>query len=227
MAKKLNTNSNAYTIVYAIVMVVIVAVVLAFAHSSLKETQDKNVRLDKKKQILSAINVNTEGQNAEQLYTEFIKKDIILDAKGEVVKEEGGFDQSNSTNSLTLYVAEVKGETKYIIPLNGNGLWGPIWGYIALNADKNTVYGVYFSHESETPGLGAEIVRPAFKDPFKGKHIMKNNKFISIAVVKKGKTSENGEDYVNGISGGTITSTAVNDMLYSCIGAYEQFLIKK
>jgi Na+-transporting NADH:ubiquinone oxidoreductase subunit C len=227
MAKKLDTNSNAYTIMYASIMVVIVAVVLAFAHSSLKETQEQNVRLDKKKQILSAINVNIDGQNAEELYAQYIKKDLIIDAKGTVVKEEGGFDNQNSDNALTLYLAEVNGEIKYIIPLNGNGLWGPIWGYIALNADKNTVFGVYFSHASETPGLGAEIVKPAFKNPFKGKQVMKDGTFTSISVVKKGKLPENGGDYVNGISGGTVTSTAVNDMLYDCIGAYEQFLTKK
>ncbi|MFA6872174.1 MAG: NADH:ubiquinone reductase (Na(+)-transporting) subunit C [Bacteroidaceae bacterium] len=225
--KKINTNSNVYTLLYASIMVVIVAVVLAFTHSSLSSTQNANERLDKKKQILSAIHIDTKGKDAEATYTQYIRKDMIVNGAGEVVSENGGFDVLNGDDAYALYLAEVDGATKYILPLNGTGLWGAIWGYIALNADKNTVYGVFFSHASETPGLGAEIVTPAFKDPFIGKHIMKDGKFVSIAVLKKGKRPEHGEEYVDAISGGTITSTGVSNMLRICMSKYEKFLTKK
>ncbi|MDL2305513.1 NADH:ubiquinone reductase (Na(+)-transporting) subunit C [Bacteroides sp. OttesenSCG-928-D19] len=221
----MNTNSNAYTIIYASVMVIIVAFILAFTSSSLKSIQDKNVELDKKKQILSALKVDTKGQDAEKLYNDFVKKDQIIDGNGNVVKETGGFSNTQSENELTLYVAEVDGQTKYIIPLNGNGLWGPIWGYIALNDDKNTVYGTYFSHAGETPGLGAEIATTKFQAPFEGKHIKKGSEVVSIAVVKPGKAAE-GQDYVDGISGGTITSVAVENMLKDILKQYNNFLIK-
>lgn len=221
----MNTNSNAYTIIYASVMVIIVAFILAFTSSSLKDMQDKNVELDKKKQILSALKVDTKGQDAEKLYSDYIKKEQIIDAEGNVVAETGGFNNVQSDDKLSLYIAEVDGKTKYIIPLNGNGLWGPIWGYVALDDDKDTVYGTYFSHASETPGLGAEIATAGFQAPFEGKHIKKGNEIVSIAVVKPGKVAD-GQDYVDGISGGTITSVAVEDMLKSNLKQYNKFLTK-
>lgn len=222
----MNTNSNAYTIVYASVMVVIVAFVLAFASSSLKDIQNKNVELDKMKQILSALNVDVNGQDAEKIYKEYIKKDLILDVNGAIKKETGGFKLGESKDEFALFVAEVDGQTKYIIPLYGNGLWGAIWGYVALDDDKNTVYGTYFSHAGETPGLGAEIATTSFQTPFKGKHIMKDGQLVSIAVVKPGKTAA-GQDYVDGISGGTITSIAVQDMLKNSLVRYTNFLTNK
>ncbi|MPN26722.1 Na(+)-translocating NADH-quinone reductase subunit C [bioreactor metagenome] len=125
---------------------------------------------------------------------------------------------------LPLYIAEIDGATKYIIPLRGTGLWGPIWGYIALNEDKNTVYGAYYSHASETPGLGAEIAQTNFQQEFVGKRIINDkSKFVSIAVMKPGQIAEN-QDQVDGISGGTITSKGVEKMLLSCIGQYEAYL---
>ena len=230
----MNTNSNSYTIIYASVMVVIVAFLLAFVSSALKSTQNTNVELDKMKQILSALNVSTQGQDAAALYKQYVKKDIIINANGEVVKEEGGFkvdvvkelSKPLAERELPVYVCEVDGTTKYVIPLRGTGLWGPIWGYVGLDEDKDTVYGTYFSHQGETPGLGAEIAYEAFQKPFIGKHIMKDGQLVSIAVVKPGKTAE-GQDYVDGISGGTITSVAVDHMLKNCLGQYDKFLTNK
>ncbi len=221
----MNTNSNAYTIIYASVMVIIVAFILAFTSSALKDRQTQNVELDKMKQILSALKVDTKGQDAQALYKEYVKKDLILDSNGNTVAESGGFYNVQSEDKLSLFVAEVNGETKYIIPLNGNGLWGAIWGYVALDADKNTVYGTYFSHAGETPGLGAEIATPHFQSQFEGKHIKKGDNIVSIAVVKPGKTAD-GQDYVDGISGGTITSVAVENMLKDNLREYNNFLTK-
>jgi Na+-transporting NADH:ubiquinone oxidoreductase subunit C len=120
----------------------------------------------------------------------------------------------------------MEGQTKYIIPLRGAGLWGPIWGYVALNDDKNTVFGTYFSHASETPGLGAEIALPKFQQEFVGKHILNDrNEFVSIAVMKAGQNSDT-QEQVDAISGGTITSKGVEAMLLNSIGQYEAFLNK-
>ncbi|WP_321335100.1 NADH:ubiquinone reductase (Na(+)-transporting) subunit C [uncultured Bacteroides sp.] len=226
----MNTNSNSYTIIYASVMVVIVAFVLAFTSASLKSTQSKNIELDKMKQILHALNVDTKDQNAEEVYKKYVKADQILNSAGEVVAQEGGFKielkselaKDLEKRQLPLYICEVNGQTKYVFPLYGAGLWGPIWGYVGLNDDKNSVFGVYFSHEGETPGLGAEIATPAFQAEFPGKQVMKDGA-IALGVEKNGKVTEPNYQ-VDGISGGTITSKGVDAMLKKCLGQYNKFL---
>lgn len=226
--KGTSTNSNAYTLIYAAVMVIIVAFLLSFVSSSLKERQDKNIELDKMKQILSAINIY-DVLDAQAEYLKYVKFDIIIDGEGNTVAESGAFTLTGkqiTDDYLPVYVCDVDGSTKYVIPMTGNGLWGAIWGYIALDENKSTVYGIYFNHASETPGLGAEIVAPQFTEPFIGKNIMRDGSVTSIAVVKAGKSVAT-SDYVDGISGGTITSDAVNDMLKTCLNKYDKFLTKE
>ena len=123
-----------------------------------------------------------------------------------------------SEQKLPLYIAEVEGETKYIIPLRGKGLWGPIWGFISFNDDLNTVFAAVFDHKKETPGLGAEINQEGFQNPFKEKTIFEGVEFISIEVIKSG--AENNIHAVNGISGGTITSNGVSDMIKERLEKY-------
>ena len=206
-------------------MVIIVAFLLAFVSSALKPIQQKNVELDKKKQVLAALNIFE--KDAEAAYNTYVKADQLLNADGTVAAENGGFAVENAAVSeaqLPLYVCEVEGETKYVLPLYGAGLWGPIWGYVALNADKETIYGVYFSHAGETPGLGAEITnRDKFQVPFIGKKALNTAGDVVISVVKNGKV-QNAECEVDGISGGTITSNGVNAMLKDGIGLYKAFL---
>ena len=209
-------------------MVIIVAFLLAFVSSALKPMQQKNVELDKKKQVLAALNIFE--KDAEAAYNTYVKADQLLNADGTVAAENGGFAVENAAVSeaqLPLYVCEVEGATKYVLPLYGAGLWGPIWGYVALNADKETIYGVYFSHASETPGLGAEITnRDKFQVPFIGKKALNAAGDVVISVVKNGKV-QNAETEVDGISGGTITSNGVDAMLKNSIGLYKAFLTKK
>ncbi len=221
----MNTNSNIYTIIYASIMVVIVAFLLAFVSSSLKDRQNKNVELDKMKQILSSLNISAEemADDAEAVYNKYVKADQILDKNGNVVAENGGFKIESKciADQLPLYVCEVNGETKYVAPLYGAGLWGPVWGYVSFNADKQTIYGTYFSHEGETPGLGAEIATPAFQSQFKGKTMQENGE-VKISVAKHGKVTD-ANTQVDGISGGTITSKGVDKMLHDCLGKYAAF----
>lgn len=224
----MNTNSNSYTIIYASVMVVIVAFLLAFVSSSLKETQYKNVEMDTKKQILAALNVyDVKDVNAE--YNKYVKEDMLVQPDGTLVKNDGSFQTSYkgeiANGRLHVFVCDVDGQTKYVIPIYGAGLWGPIWGYIALNDDKDTVYGVYFSHAGETPGLGAEITTPKFQNQFPGKHVMENGK-VALGVEKYGKVTQP-EYQVDGISGGTITSKGVDAMIKDCLSLYKSFLTNK
>ena len=224
----MNTNSNSYTIIYAAIMVVIVAFLLAFVSSSLKDMQNANVKNDTKKQILSAINV-TEVTDADAEFAKYEVKDMLAQADGTLAAYEGEFNTSYkgeiAENRLHVFECKVDGATKYILPIYGAGLWGPIWGYVALNDDKDTVYGVYFNHAGETPGLGAEITTPKFQAPFVGKKVLENGE-VGLSVVKAGKVAK--PDYeVDGISGGTITSQGVDAMLKDCLKLYKPFLSNK
>ncbi len=224
----MNTNSNSYTIIYASVMVVIVAFLLAFVSSALKETQNKNVELDTKKQILAALNV-TEVADAEAEYNKYVKEDMLMQADGTLAANEGAFQTSYKgeiyEKRFHVFVCDVEGQTKYVFPVYGAGLWGPIWGYVALNDDKDTVFGVYFSHAGETPGLGADIATPKFQGQFLGKRLM-NNDEVALSVVKNGKVA-NPDFEVDGISGGTITSQGVDAMIKESLSNYKAFLTTK
>ncbi len=229
----MNTDKNSYTLIYAIVMVIVVAFLLSFVSSALKARQTANVELDKKKQILNSLNVDWLGKDVEALYNTYIVEGLVIDTKGTILEKskDAAFDidivkemaKPLAERQLPIYVASVDGNKKYIFSLRGTGLWGALWGYIALDSDKNTVYGTYFSHASETPGLGANIADAPFQQQFRGKHILNDrNEFVSIAVMKSGARAE-GRDQVDGISGGTITSKGVENMLYNSLEQYDKF----
>ena len=225
----MNTNSNSYTIIYASVMVVIVAFLLAFVNSSLRDLQGKNVELDTKKQILSALGI-TEVKDADAEFSKVVKSDMIVAEDGSLKEYDGKFvtayeKEFKENGRAHVFVCEIDGKTKYVVPVYGAGLWGAIWGYVALDEDKNTVFGTYFSHASETPGLGAEIATPRFQTSFIGKHVMEGGS-VALSVVKNGKVA-NPEFSVDGISSGTITSNGVDAMLKSCMGQYTKFLTTK
>ena len=234
--KRLNTNANGYTLVYSTVIVVIVAFLLAFVFKALKPMQDVNVALDKKKQLLYALNVrNVDNAATAEKYKQLIVADEIIDVNGKLINkgEPGGEKAGFTLNSadykagkLALFVCRVNGQTKYIIPVYGMGLWGPINGFIALNDDKNTVYGAYFNHEGETAGLGAEIKdNIKWQKLFQGKKLFGNdNSKIALAVVKK---VEDPTTQVDAVTGATLTSNGVSDMLAECLSKYLIFLTDK
>ena len=209
-----------------VVIITIVSLLLSITSGSLRSFQEDNVRLDTKKQILNSLPGIELGEDAAATYAATIKEYNMLDAEGNVVKTldpVADFDVKAEEGQFPMYVAEIDGETKYILPMNGAGLWGAIWGYMALNDDRNTVFGVFFNHAGETPGLGAEIVTEKFRSPFIGKELLKNGKFASIAIEKAGTKVED-RDQVDAISGGTITSKGVEAMLSSSLVNYEKFL---
>ncbi len=205
---KLNTDSNVYTIVYSVVLVVIVAVLLAVVNQGLKARQEANRLLDTQKQMLVALNQDIDNcDDPAALYDSLVKDTIPCGA-------------------TSVIVFDVDGQTKYMLRLHGQGLWGGIGGYMALNDDRNTVFGINFNHESETPGLGGEIVTEKFRSQFFGKHIKDaEGNLRSIAVLKEGKLAPEGQEQVDAWAGATITSTGVNDMIAANLEEYREFLM--
>lgn len=229
----MNKQSNTYTLLYIIGIVLVVGTALAIVSTTLKPLQQKNAAADKMRQILMSVNLHTENIDSMTAIFNRCVDGITIDASGKTVDSTNAFDIDVAVESkkpaddrlLPLYIFNDNGiGTKYIIPMNGNGLWGPIWGYLSLNEDGSTIYGAYFSHQGETPGLGAEIEKPFFSDRFKGKHIFKDGQFLPIEVVKAGQHPQGAADYVDGISGGTITSKGVGSMIDNCLRPYRLYL---
>lgn len=214
MAKKLNTNSNTYIIIYSVVLVVIVAFALAFVYSGLKEKQDANVALDVKKQVLASLHIRQFASDAE---AESVYASTVLST-----------DTVNAEQQAIIYTCKTESQTKYVLSVSGMGLWGPIWGYIALNDDKQTVYGAYFNHASETAGLGAEIKdSKAWQDLFKGKQAVIDGKVV-LSVKKATDIKPEERAYcVDGVTGSTLTCNGVDMMLKKSIALYSDFLNEK
>lgn len=249
--------TNRYIFIYASVMVIVVAAILSSAATFLKPFQEQNVRTEKIINILSSVEVETEKQDADENYLKYVVEEYTINREGEIAStfrngtlEEGdvrAFDivlktelrklsdlnagKGTDEPLFPLFVCEKEGARFYVIPMWGNGLWGPVWGNISLKEDFKTVYGANFGHQGETPGLGAEISTPIFQDQFPGKAIFDDSyNFKSISVVKGGVGTmpDSEQSYgVDGISGGTITSNGVNDMIRDCLQNYVPYIKKQ
>lgn len=231
----MDTNSNAYTFLYASGMVIIVATVLAFIAISLQPMQEANVVIEKKQNILSSVGMSITPEEADATYAKVVKEDFAIKADGTTIDGITGFQidmveqvsKVNSERELPVFKAVLKdGSIKTIIPVRGKGLWGPIWGFVALDADLNTIYGTSFDHKGETPGLGADINKPFFEDQFKGKKLFDDETF-KLMVYKGGKgaaaTAGDLAHGVDAISSGTITCKGLESMLKDCLSPYQSY----
>lgn len=238
----MNTNSNVYTVIYTTVIVVVVAAVLAFAAMKLKPMQSANQKAATISQIMMAANVGTAEEmaslsNDEILakYSENISEAFVVDLAGDKVgtldtakesielidnlKAQNVAIKSSANVTLPVYVFN-NGAT--IFPVYGAGLWGPIWGYIAVESDLRTISGVYFDHASETPGLGSKIKdEPWFKEQFVGKVFDLEN--MPFAIVKGG-APEGASNMVDAITGATMTSKGLDESIKTWVEAYKAFL---
>ncbi len=232
--------TNKYIFIYASVMVIAVAAILSTAAMVLQPFQERNANVEKIQNILASAGVVTTKENAEVIFNQEIIAQVLIDRNGTILNDDRkAFDvdlkselkkleelesgKSKVEPVFPLFICKNNDDTIYIIPVLGKGLWGPLWGYVALKNDYNTVVGVVFDHKGETPGLGAEIATPAFQKQFVGKKIFDpNERFVSVAVVKGGvaNSNVNPEYGVDAISGGTITSNGLADMLKVCLENY-------
>ncbi len=235
----MNKNSNGYIIVYAAIMVIVVALALSFAALKLQPKQRANAETEMKGAILQSVGLGGEISKAKdkvsytnELYSKYIVDAFAVDAAGEKVSGADAFallselqneyEKPAAERVLPIFVSrDDTGAIRYIVPLRGSGLWGPIWGYLALEEDWNTISGAVFDHQGETPGLGAEIATPAFGRQFEGKTIFKDGNFTSVAIVKNALDND-----VDAISGGTITSRGVEAMLRENLKGYLPYIEK-
>lgn len=245
--------SNSYIFKYSAILVILVAVLLAGAAIILAPAQDKNIKAEKIQDMLQSANISSTRDNAETVYNQHIIKEITINEEGEEVgvysqgkfikgdvrafdidlktqqkiKQDAELGKSTVKPVYPLFVCVKETDTLFIIPLRGNGLWGPVWGNITLKSDLVTVEGVTFGHKGETPGLGAEISLPIFEDLFPGKKIFdENGEFTSIQVIKGGVANSNIDPIhgVDAISGGTITSMGVNAMIQNNLSNYITYI---
>ena len=220
---KFNVNSNAYIIIYSVVMVVIVAVLLSVTSLSLQGRQKENMLNEKKQQIVKALGENP----ATSAYADVVAEAAMLDKNGNKIEGKNDADVFNALGDLT--ASFEAGEFPIfkaangcvVIPVYGAGLWGPVWGYIALEPDMNTVKGIVMDHAGETPGLGAEITTANVQNSFKGKTIFEGADFVSVSMRKGGATNNH---EVDAISGGTKTCDGVNAMLKTGLEGYLPYI---
>ncbi len=230
-------NSNQFTFIFATVLVVVVGTLLAVTYLGLKPEHDENVRREKMQNILASLKVEVERDAAPAKYEELITETMLVNGEG--AKQEGdafGLDFLKQykdwkagmvgTEDLRypVYLANVDGQRLYVLPMVGAGLWGPIWGYVSIRDDGRTIYGSNFDHKGETPGLGAEISTPIFEDLFPGKTITDEQGNFKGITVYKGGSQTTDPHGVDGISGGTITSQGVDEMLKRLLAVYDKYL---
>ena len=243
----IDRNSNTYTITFSIIMVLVVGAILSYVSLSLKPLQVQNAIKKEMMSILGSVGVESERADAEDDFYKYITKRIVLNSKGEVVEtREGKIDVDDlkepfnvdvkkefrdsklkaDDKQYPLYIANINGEEVAVIPMVGKGLWGPIWGYVALKSDFSTIYGATFDHQGETPGLGAEIRGKSFQAEFAGKEIYKDNGDLVSITVAKSQADPNDVHAVDGITGGTITSKGVQEMLKRTFNVYANYFEK-
>ena len=198
---KKDINSNRYIFLYATILVVVVAVLLTVTALWLQPFQDRNKKNEKRINILTAAGIpDVNAKNAAVLFEKHCTSEFLLDKNGNPTENDEG---------LPVFIIDRKTS---VIPMQGNGLWGPIWGYLAVAADGKTVVGVSFDHKSETPGLGGEITTEKFQSQFAGKQIMDNGRPIPVEF--------------DAITGATKTSIGVKEMIDKTLNTYTSIFEK-
>ena len=197
---KRDINSNGYIFLYATILVVVVAALLTAAALWLQPFQERNEKNEKRINILRAAGVpDVNKDNAAKLFEQRCTASFLLDEQGNA-SEDG---------TLPLFVIDRRIS---VIPMKGNGLWGPISGYLAIDADGSTIVGANFDHKSETPGLGGEITTEKFQSQFSGKRIREKGRLVPVEF--------------DAITGATKTSNGVKEMIDRTLEMYKPFFEK-
>jgi Na+-transporting NADH:ubiquinone oxidoreductase subunit C len=235
----LNKESNAYTFLFSIALVAVVGTILSSLSLGLKPMQERNREVKKKIDILAAVGIDSDRSNAEKIFSDVIIDSYVISSRGEVLENEVAFDVDvqkqirdkkikPEDRLFPIFLAKKDGNPLYVLPVVGKGLWGPLWGYVAVDGeDRRTIRGTSFSHKSETPGLGAEINQAFFQDRFVDAKLSNDEGVFSPIQVVKDGTGRMDSQRVDGISGGTITSKGVEEMMNRTMRVYHNYFSQK
>ena len=242
-------QSNLYVIVFSAILTIILGGLLSLANQGLKPMQQKSVELDTKKKILGSVTdlKGKKGNEVLSMYEQTISSSVVDIEGNPISKDEKGdelaaedvdiaknFKKDAADRQYPVFIYHEPGDPTgveaYILPVFGKGLWGPIYGFVALDTDLNTIKGISLDHDKETPGLGARITGSDVQDRYIGKKIFDDDgDLMSVSMLKGENNSAEAldEHHIDGMSGATITGKGVNDMLLNYLGHYQKFIEKK
>ncbi|MCG8310455.1 MAG: NADH:ubiquinone reductase (Na(+)-transporting) subunit C [Cytophagales bacterium] len=230
-------------------LTIVLGGLLSMANQGLKPKQQRSVELDTKKKILGSVTDlgKKKGQEVLDLYKETIESSVY-DIEGNIIEtdEKGAqiiaenvniaknFKKPAEQRLYPVFIYHAPGNKEaieaYILPVFGKGLWGPIYGFVALDTDLNTIKGISLDHDKETPGLGARITGKDIQARYVGKKIFnESGNLVSVSMLKGESNTQEALDahHIDGMSGATITGKGVNNMLLDYFGYYQKFMEKK
>ncbi|MEZ8716142.1 Na(+)-translocating NADH-quinone reductase subunit C [Vibrio splendidus] len=226
-----NNDSIKKTLFVVIALSLVCSIIVSTAAVVLKPKQQANAVLDQQTKILEVAGIELAG-NIPALYAENIEPRLVDFATGDFVDgDAAAYDQRKAAkdpaqsiklsaeddiakiirraNTGTVYLVKDGAETsKVIIPVHGNGLWSMMYAFVAVETDGNTVSGITYYEQGETPGLGGEVENLTWRAQFVGKKLFDENHKPAIQVVKGG-APQGSEHGVDGLSGATLTSVGV------------------
>ena len=219
-------SDNVKTVTFAAALCLVCSLLLTAASSGLKTFHQANILLDKQQNILKSVGLIQGGESYSS--TEIVSryhqniKALWVNPSGHIVAEE---KRGVSDLPVYLYLQEAA-IAAYILPVNSRGLWGRIHGYLAIQSDGETISGFTVYSHSETPGLGGEIEKRWFQKNFVGKKIVdRAGSFVAIAIAKGAVAekipAEKQINYVDGISGATLTGKFLSTGLKEILLQYE------
>ena len=227
--------------VFILTITIVCSLLLSLASEGLKERKNKNVEIDKKKNILSAIGIDSDNFSILDIDEYFVDNidTLIISLDGDIIdnlsitdlneieNKQNGEVKYYYNNKEFLPLYNERKENVIIIPISGKGLWSSLFGYFAIDANNfSTVKGITFYAHGETPGLGAEISKEWFQSNYIGKEIYSGEELLSINVTKAGLADKSNLYEVDGISGATITSRGVTELLKRDLKRYEPYFIR-
>lgn len=219
------------SIIFATVLCVVCSLLLTAASTGLKTFQQKNIEVDRQKNILKAFGIVGEDQKIDAAriqseYTQYVKS-FWVDDTGRILKPD---QRSPEDLPIYLYIKNEKVQA-YVLPIDTRGLWGEIHGYLAIDNDGTTIRGFTVYKHQETPGLGGEIESRWFRKNFEGKKILNSRgQFASIHIAKGNAADAMPPDkrinYVDGISGATMTGKFLSEGLKEILKEYEPVAVQ-
>ena len=243
----LPTDSVEKTIFVAVMVCLFASMIVSTAAVMLRPIQETNKKIDKQINVLAVAGVYKQGMDIQKAFSEFEPRVLEL-ATGKFTDkfDPKSFDDKAAANDVELSVAlsedpaGIGRKSKYklvyllrdkdgkidkvILPIHGYGLWSTLYGFIALEENGNDIFGLQFYQHAETPGLGAEVDNPKWKALWSGKKLRDEKGKIQITVAKSAPAA--GKDYyIDALSGATLTSNGVDNLVRFWMGeqGYKKF----